>query len=324
MQRRENQTPVYGDISRRRFLIVTAGTAGVALLAACGGSSAATAVPTTARVTAPAAATTGSGATPAASVVNGAASPPTAQTGQTLVVNAVEYGFQTNGSVPAGPTTIQLKNFGKEVHEVGLIRLKDGATVEQFRAAAMKDEDTAYQLGTLEGGPNRIGPQGTSEVILDLAPGQYALACFVNTADGVTHAAKGMILPLQVTAATAPATPLPTGNGTIPLGGNGSDWPATFPAGKSMYRVSNKADGVREFFVGRLATGKTADDLKRALTDPASNGTPDWFEPFGGMEGLKPGGMGIAILDLKPGSYAAVDSPIGEGEPTLKGYTVAG
>ena len=70
-------------------------------------------MPATARVTAPPAAATGSGVTPAASVVNGAA-----QTGQTLVVNAAEYGFQTNGSVPAGPTTIQLKNFGKEVHEL--------------------------------------------------------------------------------------------------------------------------------------------------------------------------------------------------------------
>ncbi len=324
MQHSENQTLVHGDISRRRFLIVTAGTASVALLAACGGSSAATAVPTTARVTAPAAATTGSGATPAASVVNGAAAPPTAQTGQTLVVMAAEYGFQTNGSVPAGPTTIQLKNFGKEVHEVGFVRLKDGATVEQFRAAAMKDEDTAYQLGTLEGGANRIGPQGTSEVILDLAPGQYALACFVNTADGVTHASKGMILPLQVTAATAPVTPMPIGSGTFALGGNGVEWPATLPSGRSMYRVTNKADAVREFFIGRLATGKTVDDLKQALADPAANGTPDWFEAYGGMEGLKPTGMGVVRLDLKAGNYAAVDSPLGEGEPAFKGYTVAG
>ncbi len=330
MQRTENHsldsrtTTVHGDISRRRFLIVAAGTAGVALLAACGGSSAATTVPATARGTAPPAATTGSGATPAASVVKGTASAPAAQSGQMLVVNAVEYGFQTNGSVPAGPTTIQLKNFGKEVHEVGFIRLKEGATVEQFRTAAAKDEQSAYLLGTLEGGPNRIGPQGTSEVILDLAPGQYALACFVNTADGVTHAAKGMILPLQVTAATAPATPLPAGNGTFTLGGNGADWPTTLPSGRSMYRVTNKADAVREFFVGRLATGKTVDDLKKALADPAANGTPDWFEAFGGMEGLKPTGMGIVRLDLKPGNYAAVDNPLAAGEPTLKGYTVAG
>ena len=321
MQRRENHaldsriTPVNGDISRRRFLAVAAGTTGVAMLAACGGSSIAT---TTAPVTAPPAATS------TAAVENGAPSPPAAQTGQTLMVMAVEYGFQTNGSVPAGPTTIQLKNFGHEAHEVGFVRLKDGVTVEQFRVAATKDEDSAYQLGTLEGGPNRIGPQGTSEVILDLAPGQYALACFVNTADGVTHAAKGMILPLQVTATTVPAKPLPTGRGTIPLGGDGSEWPTTLPVGKSMYRVTNKADGVREFFVGRLATGKTVDDLKQALADPASNNPPDWFEPFGGMEGLKPGGMGIVSLDLKPGSYAAVDNPLGKGEPTLKGYTIAG
>lgn len=323
-------SPVYGDLSRRRFLIVAAGTAGVALLAACGGGGTATKIPPTAQVTVPPVATTRAGTTPLATTVGvgsmpgGMGSSPDMPIGQLLMVMAVEYGFQTNGSVPAGLTTIQLKNFGRETHEVGLVRLKDGATVDQFRAAAAKDEESAYQLGTLEGGPNRIGPQGTSEVILDLAAGQYALACFVNTADGVTHAAKGMVLPLQVTAATAPATAMPAGNGTFALGGNGVEWPTTLPAGRSMYRVTNKADAVREFFVGRLATGKTVDDLKHALADPAANGTPDWFEAYGGMEGLKPTGMGVVRLDLKAGNYAAVDNPIGAGEPTFKGYTVAG
>jgi len=320
-----------GDLSRRRFLIVAAGTAGVALLAACGGGGTATKIPpAAAQVTAPPVATARAGTTPLATTVGlgsmpgGMGSSPAAPIGQLLMVMAVEYGFQTSGSIPAGLTTIQLKNFGRETHELGFIRLKEGATVEQFRTAAAKDEQSAYLLGTLEGGPNRIGPQGTSEVILDLAAGQYALACFVNTADGVTHAAKGMIVPLQVTAATAPATPLPAGNGTFTLGGNGSDWPATLPSGRSMYRVTNKADAVREFFVGRLGTGKTVDDLKKALADPAANGTPDWFEAFGGMEGLKPTGMGVVRLDLKPGNYAAVDNPLAAGEPTLKGYTVAG
>ncbi len=318
-----------GDMSRRHFLVATVGLAGTALLAACGSNGAATntqapVVAPTAHATAPPAATTGAVATPAASVVNGAASSPAAQAGQTLVVNAAEYGFQTNGSVPAGLTTIQLKNFGRETHELGFIRLNAGATVDQFRTAAAQDEGSAYQLGTLEGGPNRIGPQGTSEVILDLAPGQYALACFVNTADGVTHASKGMVLPLQVTAATAPATPLPTGSGTIILGGDGSDWPATLSSGKSMYRVTNKADVLREFFIGRLATGKSVDDLKQALADPAANNPPDWFEPFGGMEGLKTEGMGVVSLDLQPGNYAAVDNPLAEGDATIRGYTVAG
>lgn len=321
----------HGDISRRRFLIVAAGTAGVALLAACGGSGTVTSIPpTTAQVTVPPSATTRAVTTPfattaaSASVASNTVSSPAAQIGQLLVVMAVEYGFQTNGTIPAGLTTIQLKNFGKEVHEVGFLRLKEGATADQFREAVKKDEETAYALGTLEGGPNRIGSQGTSEVILDLVSGQYVLACFVNTTDGITHAAKGMVLPLQVTAVTTPAAPLPTGSGTFTLGGNGSDWPTTLAAGKGMYRVTNKVDAAREFFIGRLATGKTVDDLKQALADPAANSPPDWFEPFGGMEGLKPNGMGIVRLDLKPGTYAAVDTPLGEGEPTLKGYTVAG
>lgn len=349
-----NSAILQGDTSRRRFLIVAAGAAAAALLTACGGSKATDtpkpaattgAAPTTitpaatpgpataAAATRPASSAVAPAGTPApaatagttASAVSGTGTSAAAPIGKTFVVMAVEYGFQTSGGViPAGLTTIQLKNLGKEVHEVGFVRLSEGATADQFREAVKKDEETAYALGTLEGGPNRIGPQGTSEVILDLAQGQYVLACFVNTADGITHAVKGMVLPLQVTAATTPAAPLPTGSGTFTLGNNGSDWPTTLAAGKSMYRVTNKADAAREFFIGRLATGKTVDDLKQALADPAANNPPDWFEPLGGMEGLKLNGVGVVSLDLKSGSYAAVDTPLGEGEPTLKGYAIAG
>jgi len=337
----------YPGISRRQFLAGAVGTGGLVVLVACGNqvaqlqsapyatnaarnAASPAAGGSAALVTAPPGATTRTTTPPlgttvaAASVASGTVSSPASQIGQSLVVMAVEYGFQTDGSVPAGLTTIQLKNFGLETHEVGFVRLNEGATADQFRTAATTDEQSAYQLGTLEGGPNRIGPRGTSEVILNLVQGQYALACFVNTADGVTHASKGMIVPLRVTAATAPATPLPIGNGTVILGGNASEWPAMLPSGRSMYRVTNKADAVREFFIGRLATGKTVDDLQHALADPAANNPPDWFEAFGGMEGLKPTGMGIVILDLKPGNYAAVDNPLAAGEPTFKGYTVAG
>jgi hypothetical protein len=301
---------------RRRFLTLASGAVASALLAACGGGRG-TSTPQT---TAPIATGAGTGV-PGASPIAAAT---TAATGQLLVIQAVEYGFQTNGSVPAGVTTIQLKNLGTEHHETQFIRLNDGVTPAQFMTGAKQDEETALHLGTQEGGPGRITPQGTSTVLLALMPGPYVIACFVTASDGKSHASKGMVLPLMVTGAGSPATAVPMGRGTIMLGGSAFVVPAMLPAGQSMYRITNAGKEAHEFFVGRLGTGKTAADLQTALANPSDSDLPEWFEPFGGMEGMKAGGVGAVVLDLQPGSYAAVDGPAGDATPIVKGFMVAG
>ena len=96
------------------------------------------------------------------------------------------------------------------------------------------------------------------------------------------------------------------GQGTITLGGSAFSVPAMLPTGPTMYRIANAGEDAHEFFVGRLGTGKTATDLQTALANPSDSDLPDWFEPFGGMEGMKAGGMGVVELNLQPGSYAAV------------------
>jgi hypothetical protein len=301
------------DLGRRRFLTVTGGAVVSALLAACGGGRATS----TPQASTPNATGAASGVAPTVALA-------TPATGQMLVVQAVEYALQTNGSLPAGVTTIQLRNMGNEHHETQFIRLNDGVTPAQFMAAAKQGEDMALQLGAQEGGPGRITPKSTSTVMLDLMPGQYMIACFVTASDGMSHASKGMVLPVMVTAATVPARALPMGQGTLTLGGSAFSVPAMLPTGTTMYRIVNAGEDAHEFFVGRLGTGKTAADLQTALANPSDSGLPDWFEPFGGMEGMKAGGMGVVVLNLQPGSYAAVDGPAGDESPIVKGFMVAG
>lgn len=76
--------------------------------------------------------TTGS-APSGTTIASGSASAGTS--GQTLVIEASEYAFKTLGSIPAGVTTVQMKNLGKEDHEAQFVRLNDGITPEQFIAA---------------------------------------------------------------------------------------------------------------------------------------------------------------------------------------------
>jgi len=248
----------------------------------------------------------------------------TGAAGQTLVVEASEYSFKTLGSIPAGITTVQMKNVGKENHEAQFVRLNDGVTLEQFLAAIQQaGQGEPPPIFTYEGGPAEIVANKTSEVVLNFQTGQYVLLCFVTAPDGQPHAAKGMVLPVKVNAATGSAGTLPTGKGTIVLGAaNGFDLPATLSAGKSQYRVMNQGQTPRAFFIGSIPADKTIDDINAELAKPDSP-PPPWFTQNGGMDAVKPNGSGVVTLDLAPGKYAAVDVPFSNDKPFGKVFTVS-
>ena len=244
--------------------------------------------------------------------------------GQMLVIEATEYSFKSIGSISAGVTTVQLKNLGKENHEAEIVRLNDGVTVEQFLIAVQQaGQGEPPPIFTYEGGPAEITQGKTGEVMLDLQAGQYMLLCFINGPDGMSHAAKGMVLPLKVNTATGSASALPTGKGTITLGtASGFELPASLPTGRSQYRVTNQGMGPHAFFVGSIPADKTIDDVNAELAKQDAP-PPPWFTPSGGMDGLKPNGTGVVTLDLMPGKYVAVDVPFGPDKPFGKVFTVA-
>ena len=360
-------------LGRRRFLMIAGAAAGSAILAACGGSSTATdtpkaaapttAAPTTAPATtapasaaaatrpagsvaastvsaiAPVASTTASSTTAIGSATTASGSAAASATGgiQTMAIEAFDYGFKTLGSVPSGPTRVQMKNTGKEIHHSQFMLLNAGVTPEQLVAAFAKGEQglgEVFGLVTQAGGVGVILPGSSAEVILTLKEGQYMIACFISGADHIPHAAKGMLMPLKVTAAPAAAAPAPAVNGTITLFDFNFTMPDTLPAGKSMYTVTNTGAQFHEFQIGQLAPGKTLADAK-AFLDPAPNtprpAGPPPVTPVGGMNALSKGNSGIVVLDLMPGDYVALcyvpdqSKPNGDSHVHLgmiKGFTV--
>ena len=211
----------------------------------------------------------------------------------------------------------------KEDHEAQFVRLNDGVTVEQFLTAIQQaGAGEPPAIFTYEGGPAEIVPNKTGEVVLNFQQGQYMLLCFVSAPDGQPHAAKGMILPMTVTAASGSTAALPAGKGTVALGSaNGFDLPATLPAGKSQYRVTNQGTGPRAFFFGGIPADKTIDDVNAELAKPDAP-PPPWFTASGGIDGLKPNGSGVVTLDLAPGKYVAVDVAFGPDKPFARVFTV--
>ena len=204
----------------------------------------------------------------------------------------------------------------------------DGVSFEQFAGALQTDGEAALRLTTLEGGPGAIDPQRTSQVTLDLEPGNYVLACFVPDASGVPHVAKGMLKPLQVTTAELPSSTAPDVQDTFAMRDFSFEIPATLPAGVATYQVVNGGQQPHELDVVKLAPGKTEDDLLG--WDAAPSGPPP-FASVGGLNGLSAGATGYMTLDLEPGTYVAVchiPDP-GSGVPHLhlgmfKRFTVPG
>ena len=58
--------------------------------------------------------------------------PPAKQT-----VTLREFSFEAPQSLPAGQLTIAVKNAGTQAHEMSLVKLNNGVTAAQFKAAAV-------------------------------------------------------------------------------------------------------------------------------------------------------------------------------------------
>ncbi len=109
------------------------------------------------------------------------------------------YAFQAPASVEAGEVNIRFTNAGFEAHEVGLVRVPDGTTVEQV--LGVFSGETAPPSGfeaVSIGGVQGILPGAGQIATLDLKRGLYVLICAIPNAEGVPHAFLGMVTLLSV------------------------------------------------------------------------------------------------------------------------------
>ena len=219
-------------------------------------------------------------------------------------IMASDYSFDAPDTIPSGLVTIRLMNHGQEPHHAQLLRLNDGVSFGEFGAALQSEGESALRLTTLTGGPGALSPSKSTEVTLNLTPGQYALACFISSSDGVPHLAKGMLKPLTVTAADAePETAAPQSAGTLNMRDFSFDIPDVLPAGTATFTVANAGPQPHELNILKLAPGASLADLQAWQPD---QGTPPPFEAVGGMNGMSQGEAHYMTVDLQPGTYVAI------------------
>lgn len=222
-----------------------------------------------------------------------------------------EYSFELPASVPAGVTAITLTNAGQEEHQAQLVKINDGKGMPDLLAALQNPDPTAaLSLITLAGGPNGVAPGASGTSTVALQPGAYAFLCFISSADGTPHLAKGMVAPLEVTG-TAATTELPPADASLTLKDFSFDL-NSLTAGKHTIAVKNDGPQPHEATIIKLNEGVTVDTILGMATASAAPsgsaapaGPPPWTD-VGGLTGIAPGSTANLDVDLPAGNYAFI------------------
>ena len=224
-----------------------------------------------------------------------------------VTVKASDFAFAAPRSIAAGQTTFRLVNDGKELHHITILKIGAGKTMKDVQAA-MKTPDAQAWLVAV-GGPNAAVPGATVEATLDLAAGNYVLVCFIpSPGETIPHAAKGMILPLTVTApggvtqAGATYAPTPGPDMHLVLKDYGFVLSKPITAGKHTIHIMNEGPQDHEAIVVRLAPGKKLADFN-TWASTGMKGPPPAM-PITGMAAMAKGRTAIITETFTPGNYA--------------------
>jgi hypothetical protein len=258
---------------------------------------------------------------------------PSAAESPVMEITATDYAFRAPDTAPSGWTTIRLVNEGEEPHFVFISRLPEGITIEQYEVdlhgvfaeawysvrdgRATPQEAMATLFGSMPawsadlqmiGGPGLVSPGRTTLSTLYLAPGNYALECYMKTAAGEIHYMDGMVRPLVITEQRSDAAP-PTADIRVTLSNTGIELDGDLAAGRRTFAVhvaENPEVGYgHSAHLARLDPDTDLDDViawmdwfdRAGLTPPAP------AEFLGGLHFMPEGETGYFTADLEPGRY---------------------
>lgn len=137
------------------------------------------------------------------------AAAPTAAPAADAAIRLTDFAFAFEPPLKAGRHTIRVENAGSEPHDVGLLKLAPGRTIEEVQAwlnpeRARRSDDAKEPpppletIGSVGGGIAAIAPGMSAYFETDLTPGDYVLFCMVTAPDGRSHIEHGMIQRVRI------------------------------------------------------------------------------------------------------------------------------
>lgn len=109
-----------------------------------------------------------------------------------VAVSATEYDFAFDAPA-AGRTSFTMSNDGEESHVMLLAKLAEGATLEQAIAADDPGEFIEEEFES-----DVAAPGQDAVITTDLTAGNWAMVCYIPTAEGTPHYAEGMAVPFTI------------------------------------------------------------------------------------------------------------------------------
>lgn len=115
-----------------------------------------------------------------------------------IEVRMRDFAFTMPTSVPTGEHVWKIVNDGPQPHEMALMKLNEGVTLEQFMASMATGGEGELPAMPI-GGAQALSLGLSSFITYDLAPGDYVAICFVpDPATCQPHVALGMVAPFSV------------------------------------------------------------------------------------------------------------------------------
>ena len=114
-----------------------------------------------------------------------------------LELTLVDYAFSFSEPPTESVRTIRVTNTASQDHEIVLVRLLPGKTMDDLGAWAMTYEGPP-PFDPVGGAP-AISPGQSMNFDVELTPGAYAALCFIPDAtDGALHVVHGMVMPFTI------------------------------------------------------------------------------------------------------------------------------
>ncbi|MGH7518975.1 MAG: hypothetical protein ACREOC_16170 [Gemmatimonadales bacterium] len=219
-----------------------------------------------------------------------------------VTVVARDFAFEAPSEIPAGLTTFRLVNRGPSLHHIQLLKLEEGKTADDFRAA-LKAGGPFPRWARSAGGPNPPEAGDTASTTQAVEPGNYVMVCFVPSADGVPHLMKGMVRPLTVTPASRGSQAEPRADIVMKLVDFDFELSHPLTAGRHTIRIENAGAQPHEVAIVRMKPGKTPEDFTKWAEKPVG---PAPGTMFGGVSAILPGSSAFVDVDLPAGDYLLI------------------
>jgi plastocyanin len=231
-----------------------------------------------------------------------------------LHVTITDTAIEAPAEVPAGLTLLTVENTTKEDTGVFLIAPPAGVSIEVFRATAEatplpgatpgaeEEFPSWFYDAILSGGPS-VGPSGRGQIVIDLQPGDWAVASEGNQEPSLLTVTEG--------ATPAPAAE-PTANLTVDLQEYAITIPQQVDPGPQIWKLSNIGQQPHVMYMVKTPRLLTMDEVMQLLqlpenaTPPPGLPNPAEIENVGGMTIMSAGRTAWMAFDLQPGYYVAI------------------